>query len=159
MATLLHLYNPTVRPVDQLRTWDLLRFCTWPRELSVLHMALAGELDMAEVMELHWDDPGDLVTVEQDIEATPELVAELRWCAGPVCAFDYFLPHGVAWSEVPGGSSLGLWCASEDARRAVGARPSVPRVPWRDLASALAERLPPVHVHQPVVAHNHYLEG
>lgn len=157
MATLCHLYNPEVRPNDQVMTWDCLMFSSWPHNLQVWHRRCTYELDMRNWLQFHWEDDGDLLTWEQDIVATPDHVRQLRQCPEPVCAWSYLLPHGVVWDEVPGGASLGLWKATSEARRAVTATPPVPRVPWRDLASALGERLPPVHVHYPCIVHNHSL--
>lgn len=87
----------------------------------------------------------------------PEHVAELRACPEPVCAFDFKLSHGVPWSEVPDGTGIGLWKATEPARRVVPSTPQVPQVPWHDLAWHLWQTVGPAHLHRPLIGHNHHL--
>jgi hypothetical protein len=155
VATLLHLYNPRVRADAQVATWDCLVFATWPHNLQIWHRACYEPLDMANWLQFHWDDDGDLLIWEQDILATPDHVKKLRRCPEPVCAYDYLLPHGVPWTSVPGGTGLGLWKATRDARMSVTATPPVPRVPWHDLGAELWDKVGPSHVHRPMVGHNH----
>jgi len=155
MATLLHLYCPGLREADQAPTWDLLEMADWPPDLCIVHCPGPDPLDNARWLLRHWLAPGDLLTLEQDIMATPEHVAALRACEAPVCAWDFNLAHGVPWSEVPGGTGIGLWKATEARRRTVVPTPPVPQVPWHDLAAMLWDYVGPAHVHRPLIGHNH----
>jgi hypothetical protein len=154
-AVLLHLYCPGKRPADQCETWEALAFMGHLSWLEVRHRPGPGAVDNARHLNMYWDGPGDLLTVEQDIVPTLGLVEELVYCPEPFCAFDFLLGCGVPWSQVPGGTGIGLAKISERARKAVTATPPVPQVPWHDLAAALWERLGPAHVHRPLVKHNH----
>jgi hypothetical protein len=113
---------------------------------------------MAKWLNFHWADQGDLLIIEQDIIAGPWHVADLRACREPVCAYDYALSNGVPWTEVPGGTGLGLWKATRDARMSVEATPPVPLVPWHDLGDELRKRVGSAHVHRPLIGHNHRAE-
>lgn len=155
MATLLHLYCPGLRELDQAQTWDLLQFGEWPGDLNIIHCPGPDPMDNAYWLQRYWLAPGDLLTVEQDILAAPFHVAELRSCPEPVCAFDFLLAHGVPWGEVPDGTGIGLWKATEAARRVVPSTPQVPQVPWHDLAWHLWQSVGPAHVHRPLIGHNH----
>lgn len=154
-ATLLHLYCPGSRPADQTATWEALATCEWPRGLSIVHCPGPEPLDNARWVEMHWDLDGDLITLEQDILVTPWHINDLRHCGSDFCAFDFTLAHGVPWTEVPGGTGIGLAKMSRAARAAVVPVPACPQVPWHDLADELFSRMPPVHVHRPLIGHNH----
>lgn len=155
MVTLLHLYCPGLRPADQTPTWEALADLRRLNGVNVVDCAGPDALDNARALQANWWLPDDLLTLEQDIVPTVAQVRELVGCREPVCAFDFRLSHGVPWSEVPGGTGIGLWKASERARRWVTSTPQVPQVPWHDLAGELWERVGPAHVHRPLVAHNH----
>lgn len=154
-ATLLHLYCPGKRPADQVSTWEALATCTWPDDLEIVHCPGPDPLDNACWVAQAWDRPGDLLTLEQDIIVTAWAVKVLRDCPMDFCAFDFLLGNGVPWTEVPGGTGIGLAKMSASARQAVDARPAVPQVPWHDLAAELFARMPPAHVHRPLIGHNH----
>lgn len=154
-ATLLHLYCPGSRPGDQTTTWEALATCRWPDGLDIKHCPGPDPLDNARWLATFWDLPGDLLTLEQDIIVTPWHVRSLLECKRHFCAFDFLLAHGVPWTEVPGGTGIGLAKMSATARAAVQSRPAAPQVPWHDLAGVLFERMPAVHVHRPLIGHNH----
>lgn len=154
---MLHLYTKGVREQDQAQTWDLLEFCTWPEDLHIIDCPCPDPMDMSYWLQRYWLVPGDLLTLEHDILATPDHVAELRACPEPVCAYDALLAHGVSWTTVPMGGSLGLWRATEAARRVVPSTPQVPQVPFTDLGGAMCQTLGEPHPHRPLIGHNHYL--
>lgn len=157
MATLLHLYCPGNREPDQVRTKELLATEPWPDDLRVVGCPGVDDNDNARAILEYWWDVGDLLTVEQDIEVTAWHVAELRACPEPVCGWDALMAHGVSWSLVPMGGTLGLWKATYPARMAVSAFPPVPQVPWNDLGGAICQRMGMPHVHGPLIGHNHKL--
>jgi hypothetical protein len=98
---------------------------------------------------------GDLITVEHDIAVKTCQVMELEMCPEPFCAYDYQVSKTLCWSQVKGATGLGLARIRLSAQAAIKARPRVPIVPWHDLASALGQRLPPVHLHYPIADHRH----
>jgi hypothetical protein len=158
VATLLHLYCPGLRPADQTPTWEALVALRRGYGFDVVDCPGPDPLDNAKALQRHWGDSGDLLTLEQDIVPTWDHISDLLVCQYPVCAYDFRLSHGVPWSEVPGGTGIGLWKATPWARKAVKAHPQVPQVPWHDLAAMLWERVGPAHVHGPLITHNHRLE-
>lgn len=154
-AILLHLYCPGKRPADQVGTWEALAVAPWPGDLRIVHCPGPDPLDNARWLSTYWETPGDLLTLEQDIVPTPWHIKDLVQCPRRFCAFDFVLGHGVAWTQVPGGTGIGLAKLSATARREVPSTPAVPQVPWHDLADELFKRMPAVHVHRPLIAHNH----
>lgn len=155
MATLLHLYCPGLRPADQTPTWEALTILDGLVDLHIMHCPGPDPLDNARALQRRWRGADDLLVCEQDIVPRVGHIRDLVECREPVCAFDFKLSHGVPWSEVPGGTGIGLWKASAEARKAVTATPAVPQVPWHDLAAELWKRVGPAHVHRPLITHNH----
>lgn len=151
----LHVYEPRCRPADQIETWEALARLGGPNAWTVRHERTEGEFGYAEVLARYWPGLGGLVIWEQDIVAGHDELAELAYCPEPFCAFDYRLSSGTLWSEVPSAVGWGLSRVSEDARRGVKESPPVPRHRFIGMPARLKDRLPPVHVHQPPVRHNH----
>lgn len=154
---LLHVYDPTDRPADQVWTWEALARLEVPWGTDTWHLRTPGQLGYAKALAAAWGEGGDLVVVEQDIVPRTDEIAELVACHRPFCAFDYRLSHGVLWSKCPGAVGFGLSRITKVARNSVAADPPVPQVAHRDVCGMLADRLPPVHVHQPPVEHHHGL--
>ena len=155
MALLIHVYDPTDRPADQVYTWEALAQLDRGLRYPTVHVRTMGQTGYAKALEHYWLIPGDLVICEQDIVPGLSRFNELVACEQPFCAFDYNLSHGVPWSSCEGSVGFGLSKISEGARRAVRATPKVPQTGHRDMPGLLSERLPTVHVHYPLVEHYH----
>lgn len=155
-ATLLHLYCPGKRPADQCRTWELLATEPWPPDLHIVHCPGPGLDDNAFALNYWWDEPGDLLTVEQDIHVTLAHVERLRACPEPWCAWGFIVSGGVPWTELPDGSGIGLAKLGAKVRATVQRRPVLGKVPWMDLAAVLFGMFGRPHVHRPLIGHDHY---
>jgi hypothetical protein len=153
--TLLHPYDPACRPADQVETWDALAD---PQMVSLgewWHVATVGPLAYAQALQRLWEVPGDLVVIEQDIVARSWHLIELADCPEAFCAFDYLLANGEPWTAHDEHFGAGLVKYGQAARAAVVERPQVPQSTWRGMPALLRWRLPPFHVHRPMVTHNH----
>lgn len=155
MPLVLHVYDPFDRPEDQVLTWEALARMTNLPYARLAHQRTLTPVGYARALQGHWHYGEALVIVEQDIVPRLGQVEELLACEHKFCAFDYNLSHGVPWSECPGAIGLGLSKISKAARLAVTATPAVPQHAHRDMPGLLAERLPPVHVHRPLIEHHH----
>ena len=154
-ALVLHVYDPFDRPADQVLTWEALARVQERQFFTVLHIRTMGQTGYAEALERHWTGQWDFVICEQDIVPSTGLIDELVRCSGDFCAFDYNLSHGVPWSHCEGATGFGLSKITYRARMAVTATPHVPQTGHRDMPGLLAERLPKVHIHRPLVEHHH----
>ena len=154
-ALVLHVFNPTDRPTDQVETWRALD--VWPATDTYMqrHEPTIDIYDYAYVLRKWWVYPGDLVVVEQDIVLTYADFLKMRMCRSPVCAFDYPMDDGRSWTAVSDYGAFGAIKISLRARQAVVATPAVPRVTWSEVAMLVGERLPVPHLHTPALKHNH----
>lgn len=156
---ILHPFSPTVRPADQVATWAWLHEAETLGKADVKHAPCLSPKDYAIELNRHWSFYGDLVIVEHDIVPSHDSLYEFATCPRPFCAADYRLSSGELWSEVADHDCLGLVRMTRRLRESVSSRPSVPQVPYGDLAHALGERLGMrAHLHG-AVTHNHSLEA
>ena len=127
-ALVLHVYNPTARPADQVETWKALHI--WPAAdtYTVHHEPTIGLYDYAGALQTGWYYPGDLIVLEQDIVLNYADLLSIRKCSEPVCAFDYPMDDGRSWTAVSDYGAFGAIKISRSARQAVVPTPAVPRV-------------------------------
>lgn len=153
--TLLHVYDPKCRPADQVQTWEALGTLQVADLVDVVHAATIGPTSYAAALQDHWEVPGDLLVCEQDIVPRVWHLIELLDCPEDFCTWDYMLANGVAWSSKPEWFGAGLVKYGPSARAYVVERPQVPQMTWKGMPARLRWRLPPFHVHRPLVLHNH----
>jgi hypothetical protein len=156
LATLLHLYCPGKRPETQADTWEALALNVWPDDLRIVHCPGPLLDDNGRAVSAYWDDPGDLLIIEQDIVPSSGHVGALRECPRPFCAWDFIVSGGRPWSSLPDGSGIGLCKIAPGLRASIRRRPMYRKVPWMDLAAVMFAELGPVHVHRPLITHRHY---
>lgn len=152
---LLHPYAPGVRPADQCRTWEALAALPLPEDDRRWDRPCTDELDYARWLALAEAADSYVMIVEHDIAPTVAQWAELWDCGEDFCAWDYLVERDLLWSQIDGGLGLGFSCISFRAWQQVVETPHVPLVGWKELAGALRDRLPPVHLHRGPVQHNH----
>jgi hypothetical protein len=157
LPLLLHVYDPADRPGDQVYTWEMLAYLSGNPFFTMVHARTPGPTGYAKVLQSLWNYGEDMVICEQDIVPSFARVEELLKCQADFCAFDYNLSHGVPWTLCEGATGLGLSKISKKARLRIIPTPAVPQHAHRDMPGLLAERLPPVHVHRPLVKHHHGL--
>lgn len=151
----LHPYAPDARPADQLPTWEALGNLDMTGITEVRHVRCTGQFDYARALAQVYEDGDAAIIVEHDITWTHEQWGDIRWCRKPFCAFDYEVGPCRLWSDIPGGLGLGLAKVRVDGWEHITQTPAVPIVPWSQVAGALVDRLPPVHLHRPPVWHHH----
>ncbi len=86
---ILHPYTRT-REAEQAPTWAYLRGIGYP----VLDVLCEAEGDYAAALLAHWNDPGDLVIIEQDIVPPAGMLADFDCCVWGACTGPYLLRGG-----------------------------------------------------------------
>ena len=153
---LLHPYVPGLRPADQAPCWEGLHEVQIDTAVQVFHARCQGPYSYAQALTSVFGQGYDVAIVEHDIAVVPFQIVEMEVCPEDFCAFDYRVSKHKCWGQVKGATSFGLCRISVRAQSEIVARPRVPQVPWRDLASELGKRLPPVHMHYPLADHRHH---
>lgn len=153
----LHPYAPSVRPDDQVLTWDWLRAMGPEMPGPVLHWATTTSDGYWRALESVWDWNGPLVVLEHDIVPCWSYLTSLLGCPEEYCAYDYRLANGQPWSELKGGHGFGFAKLGPGRRGNIVPRPQVPHLPFPDVVAELHHRLGAVHIHYPRIEHHHGL--
>lgn len=152
---ILHPYAPGLRPADQCPTWEALAHLKLTGIFGIHHAACTDSWAYAAWLGHLAAECQGVLIIEHDIVPSQRQVDDMLRCPKPVCASDYTVGPDTLWSSIPGALALGMAKITSTAWKQMQARPRVPRVHWAELAGAMYERLPTVHLHRSPVHHNH----